>query len=62
MPHTEIDDFLYAPATNSRGGILIYPCPSVCPFVRSSVRPIVRPDIDTWFVRLSPSTVLELQL
>jgi hypothetical protein len=30
------------------GGILIYPCPSV------------RPDIDTWFVRLSP-TVLELQ-
>ena len=41
----------YAPATKSRGeGILIYPCPFVCP------------DIDTWFVRLSPPTVLELQL
>ena len=26
------------------------------------VRPFVRPDIDTWFVRLSPPTVLELQL
>ena len=25
-------------------------------------RHIVRPDIDTWFVRLSPPTVLELQL
>jgi hypothetical protein len=31
-------------------GILIYPCP------------FVRPDIDTWIVRLSPPTVLELQL
>jgi hypothetical protein len=27
-----------------------------------SVRPFVRPDIDTWFVWLSPPTVLELQL
>jgi hypothetical protein len=27
-----------------------------------SVRSYVRPDIDTWFVRLSPPTVLELQL
>ena len=36
------------------GGILIYSCPSVGPFVC--------PAIDTWFVRLSPSTVLELQL
>jgi hypothetical protein len=27
-----------------------------------SVRPFVRPDIDTWFVRLSSPTVLELQL
>ena len=27
-----------------------------------SVRPFVRPDIDTWFVRLTPPTVLELQL
>jgi hypothetical protein len=26
------------------------------------VRPFVRPDIDAWFVRLSPPTVLELQL
>ena len=26
------------------------------------VRPFVRPDIDTWFVWLSPPTVLELQL
>jgi hypothetical protein len=34
----------------SGGGVLIYPCPSV------------RSDIDTWFVRLSPPTVLELQL
>jgi hypothetical protein len=25
---------------------------------RSSVRPFVRPDIDTWFVRLYPPTVL----
>ena len=32
------------------GGILIYPCP------------FVHPDIDTWFVRLTPPTVLELQL
>ena len=32
------------------GGILIYPCPFV--------RLFVRPDIDTWFVQLSPSTVL----
>ena len=32
------------------GGILIYPCP------------FVRADIDTWFVQLSPPTVLELQL
>jgi len=32
------------------------------PFVRASVRPFVRPDIDTWFVRLSHPTVLELQL
>ena len=32
------------------GDIKIYPCP------------FVRPDIDTWFVRLSPPTVLELQL
>ena len=40
----------YAPAAKSRGGvILIYPLS-------------VRPDIDTWFVRLSPPTVLELQL
>ena len=30
--------------------ILIYPCP------------FVRPDIDTWFVQLSPPTVLEPQL
>ena len=36
----------YAPATKSGGGILSYPCPSVCL------------DIDTWFVRLSPPTVL----
>ena len=27
-----------------------------------SVRPFVRSDIGTWFVRLSPPTVLELQL
>ena len=27
-----------------------------------SVRSFVHPDIDTWFVRLSPPTVLELQL
>ena len=26
------------------------------------VRSFVRPDINTWFVRLSPPTVLELQL
>jgi hypothetical protein len=39
----------YAPTTKSRGGgILIYPL-------------FVRPDIDTWFVWLTP-TVLELQL
>jgi len=30
--------------------------------VRLSIRPFVRPNIDTWFVRLSPPTVLELQL
>jgi hypothetical protein len=30
--------------------------------VHPSVRPLVHPDIDTWFVRLSPPTVLELQL
>jgi hypothetical protein len=42
------------PRDEESGGILIYPCPSVL----SSVRP----DVDTWFVRLSPPTVLELQL
>jgi hypothetical protein len=26
------------------------------------IHPFVRPDIDTWFFRLSPPTVLELQL
>ena len=36
--------------SGGEGGKLIYPCP------------FVRPDIDTWFVRLSPPTVLELQL
>jgi hypothetical protein len=41
----------YAPATKSRGHINLPP-----------VRPSVHPDIDTWFVRLSPPTVLELQL
>jgi hypothetical protein len=30
--------------------------------VHPSVRPFVCPDIDTWFVPLSPPTVLELQL
>ena len=30
--------------------------------VRASVRPFVRPDIYTWFVRRSPPTLLELQL
>jgi len=28
----------YAPATKSRGGILIYPCPSIRPFVRLSIQ------------------------
>ena len=42
------------PRNEESGGILIYPCPSVL----SSIRP----DVDTWFVRLSPPTVLELQL
>ena len=46
------DSPFYSLATKSRGGILIYPCPSV----RASRY------IDTWFVRLSPPTVLELQL
>ena len=36
----------YAPATKSRGHI------NLPLSVRSSVRPFVRPDIDTWFVRL----------
>ena len=36
------------------GGMLIYPC--------LSVRPFVRLHLDTLFVRLSPLTVLELQL
>jgi hypothetical protein len=40
---------LYAPATKSRGGGHINLPP---------VRPSVHPDIDTWFVRLSPPTVL----
>ena len=43
--------FFYAPVTKSRGHINL----------PLSIRPFVRPDIDTWFVRLSP-TVLELQL
>ena len=38
----------YAHATKS-GGHINLPLP-------------IRPDIDTWFVRLSPHTVLELQL
>jgi fucose 4-O-acetylase-like acetyltransferase len=46
-------DFL-CPCDEESWGILIYPCSSILPFVR--------PDIDTWFVRLSPPTVLELQL
>jgi len=44
----------FCPRDEESGGILIYPYPSV--------RPFVRPDIDTWFVRLSPPTVMELQL
>jgi hypothetical protein len=35
---------VFMPPRRRVGGILIYPCPSV--------RPFVRPDIDTWFVRL----------
>ena len=42
----------YTPRKQSLGGIQESPCPSV--------RPFVRPDIDAWFVRLSPPTVLEL--
>jgi hypothetical protein len=50
--------YFYAPATKSRGG-----GGNNLPLsVRSPVRPFVRPDIDTWFVWLSPPTVLELQL
>ena len=45
--------YLLCPRDEESGGILIYPL---------SVRPFVRSDIDTWFVRLSPPTVLELQL
>jgi hypothetical protein len=40
--------FCYAPATKSRGHI--------------NLTLSVRSDIDTWFFRLSPPTVLELQL
>jgi hypothetical protein len=43
----------YAPATKSWGGHINLPL-SICLFVC--------PDIDTWFVQLSPPTVLELQL
>ena len=61
----------YTPAMKSWGGILIYPCLSVRPFVRSSVRPsryrymflfITSCIKGTWFVWLTPPTVLELQL
>ena len=57
----------YAPVTEeSGGGGGDINLPPVRPFVRSFVRlfflPFVCPDIDTWFVRLSPPTVLELQL
>ena len=46
------DSDFYAPAMKSRGGDINLP----------PVRPFIRSDIDTWFVRLSPPTVLELQL
>ena len=42
--------YFYAPATKSLGGGHI------------NLPTFVRPDIDTWFVQLSPPTVLELQL
>jgi aminopeptidase B len=44
-------NYFYAPAMKSQGHINLPP-----------VRPFVCWDIDTWFVRLSPPTVLELQL
>jgi hypothetical protein len=46
--------YFYAPTMKNRGGGNIN--------LPLSVRPFVRPDIDTWFVRLSPPTVLELHL
>ena len=62
---TKLDNFAFIMLPRQRvgeGGILIYSCPLVRPSGRPFVRAVVRPDIDTWFVRLSPSTVLELQL
>jgi hypothetical protein len=54
----------YAPMTKSRGGLLIYPLDEESGGLINlpPVRPFIRPDIDTWFVWLSPPTVSELQL